>query len=268
MNIRTLLGTSLVALLPVLPVASALAANSLTVDYYTIGSGDKDANALGFGTVNNEVQSQLGPHGLPVLNTSAYGCTSNCFSLAPPTDVLSTGEITYWSPSLNNGAAGGTSDVTHTGTGTVTLPFNVPANFFPPNGTGGGDGGANGYQAATLTGTLNVPGTELISFQIGADDMAFAYLDGVNVCDLGGVHGNSPGSCVTPFNIAAGAHSLQVFFVDINQTQSGFYFDVNTQNVTVAPPIPAVPEPSTIALLGIGLAGLAAKARRRRRSPT
>ena len=264
MKIRTLLGTSLVALVPVMPLASALAANSLTIDYYTIGSADKDANNLGGGTVNNEVQSLLGPHGLPVLNTAAYGCASNCFALAPPTDVLATGEITYWSPALNNGAAGGSSDVTHTGGGTVTLPFNVPFNFFPPNGTGGGDGGANGYQAATLSGTLNVPGTELISFSIGADDMAFAYLDGVNVCDLGGVHGDSPGACVTPFNIAAGAHSLQVFFVDINQVQSGFSFDVTTQDVTVVPPPPPIPEPSTMAMLGIGLLGLAAKVRRRK----
>ena len=157
---------------------------------------------------------------------------------------------------MNNGGAGGTSDVTQTGSNVVNLPFNVPANFFPPNGTGSGDGGANGFQAATLTGTLNVtnPGGEQISFSIGADDMAFAYLDGKVVCDLGGIHADSPGTCVTPFNIAAGAHNLQVFFVDLNTVQSGLTFDVTTQDVTVTP----VPEPSTWLLMGMGLFGVLA----------
>jgi hypothetical protein len=251
---------SAAAVLSVLPVSSAYAVDTVTITYFTIGSNDQDANHLGSGTVDNEVQNALGPNGLPVLNTTAFGCTSNCFTLAGPNDVLASGEITYWSPSLNNGGAGGTSDVTQTGTATVALPFNVPSNFFPPNGTGGGDGGNNGYLAATLTGTLNVPNPELVSFSIGADDMAFAYLDGSVVCDLGGIHADSVGSCVTPFTISAGAHNLQVFFVDMNQVQSGFTFDVTTQDVTVNPP---VPEPSTWLLMGMGLFGVLAVARRR-----
>jgi hypothetical protein len=264
MNMRTFLGTASTVLVSVLlPMSAAHAVDTVTINYFTIGSSDQDANHLGFGTVNNEVQSLLGPNGLPVLNTPAYGCAAGCFSLVAPKDVLpTTGEITYWSPSLNNGGAGGTSDVTATSSATVPLPFNVPSNFFPPNGTGSGDGGDHGYQAATLTGMLNVPGTELVSFSIGADDMAFAYLDGVNVCDLGGVHASSPGTCVTPFDISAGNHYLQVFFVDINQVQSGFSFDVTTQGVTV---VPSVPEPSTFALMGIGMVGLLAMARRRQR---
>ena len=263
MNIRKLFGAAAAVLVPaLLPVSSAYALDTVTINYFTIGSGDKDANHLGFGTVDNEVQSLLGPNGLPVLNTPAFGCLSDCFSLAPPTDVLATGEITYWSPTLNNGGAGGTSDVTATGSAVVALPFNVPSNFFPPNGSGGGDGGNNGYLAATLSGTLNVPSTELISFSIGADDMAFAYLDGVNVCDLGGVHADTAGSCVTPFDISAGSHSLQVFFVDINQVQSGLTFGVTTQDVTVQPP---VPEPSTYVLMAVGVFGVLAIARRRQR---
>jgi hypothetical protein len=263
MKMGSLLGAVAGALVSaLLPVSSAYAVDTVTINYFTIASGDQDANHLGFGTVSNEVQSLLGPNGLPVLNTPAFGCASDCFGLAAPMDVLATtGEITYWSPSLNNGGAGGTSDVTLTSSATVTLPFNRPSNFFPPNGTGSNDGPPNGYQAATLTGTLTAPGTELISFSIGADDMAFAYLDGVNVCDLGGVHGDSPGTCVTPFDISAGSHLLQVFFVDINQVQSGLSFDVTTQGVTVVPP--PVPEPSTTVLMGIGLFGVLAMVRRR-----
>lgn len=269
MSIRRELLTSL--LLAVIGPAGIACGNTLNIDYYTIAASDQDANHLAGGNFDNEVQNALGPHGLPVLNTAAFGCTSNCFPYNPgggaPADVLADGEITYWSPTLNNGGAGGTSDVTLTGSQTVNLPFNVPANFFPPNGTGSGDGPGNGYQAAVLTGTLDAPSTESISFSIGADDMAFAFLDGKEVCDLGGVHGSSAGTCVSPFDISAGAHDLDVFFVDINQVQSGLSFDVITSGVTTSGGGSTAPEPSSFYLAGIGLAMLLVVQQRRRRKP-
>lgn len=225
-------------------------ADTMQITYYTISSADPDGGNLSFGSVNNEVQNMLGPDGLPVLNTRAFGCTSDCFSLpSGPTNLTATGEITYWSSSLNH-------FVTQTGTGVVSLPFTVLSNFFPPNGSGSADGGSNGYQAAVLSGNLIVPAntSEIASFTIGADDMAFAYLDGHIVCDLGGIHGTLPGSCATA-TLGPGSHPLEVFFVDINQREAGLFFGVAPS------PISTTPEPATLTLVALGLAAAFAKRR-------
>jgi len=256
-RLKLLAGSLMLSLMPV--VASH--AGSLNITYFTIATNNPDVNHLAGGTTNNEVQNFLGPDGLPVLNTAQYGCVSNCYNpagapgtpLVGPANNLNVitggagaGEITYWSPGLNN-------TVTQTGTGIITLPFNVPFNFFPPNGTGGSD--ANGFQAAIISGNLTVPNnvsSETISFNIGADDMAFAYLDNQIVCDLGGVHGDSAGTCISAV-VGPGSHALEVFFVDVNQVQSALTFGVNTTNI-VETPNGSVPEPGTLALTGLCLA--------------
>jgi len=245
----------------VVPPANA---DSITITYYTISGSDPDANNLSFGSFNNEVQNALGPNGLPVLNTPAYGCTKNCISSAftLPSNLDSYGEITYWDPTLN-------PYVTETGVANVSLPFNVTSNFFPPNGTGSQDGPTAGYQAALLSGNLIVPAntTEYISFNIGADDLAFAYLDGQAVCDLGGVHVDSVGTCITPTEIGPGTHLLELFYADINVSQASLQFAVNTSDVVVTPDAPDVPEPSSLGLAIPGLVLLFCAVRRSRGNP-
>jgi hypothetical protein len=251
----------LAALVLALAPVAARADIIMDVSYYTIGESDQDMGDLGSGVYNNEVQSQLGSNGLPVLNTSTYGCTSGCFTDSPfPADVTSDGQITWWSPSLNNGGAGGASDVTLDSTGTVDLgPTNSYSNgnFYPPNGTGPDD--ASGFQAAVFSTVLDVPEEESIAFTIGADDVAFLYLNGQIACDLGGVHGDSPGTCTSGI-LQPGDNTLEIFYADLEQTGAALTFSVNTEGITGAPA--PVPEPGTLPLLGAGLFALSFVRRR------
>jgi len=253
---RNLILLMAVAAMALAPFATAQSTITMSATYYTIGASDQDMGHLAVGVFTNEVQSTLGADGLPVLNTAAYGCSSGCFTNTPlPADLTASGEIAWWSPSLNKGGSGGASDVVQTGTGTITLPYNN-AVFFPPNGTGANDG--SGYQAAVFSTTLYVPTSEPISFNVGADDSAFVYLDGKAVCQVGGVHINAPGTCTTS-TLAAGSHTLQVFYSDLEQSYAALTFGITTSGITNTPPatIPTLSEWGLLLLAGL-LAGAAA----------
>ncbi len=242
-----------VAGLSLLALPVAVRASQLNVTYFTVANGDKDAGTLCCGVSNNEVLPNLGPNGLPVLNPAMTG--------APiPTDIDADGELTYWSPTLNNGGSGGTSDVVQTGTGVVSLPY-VNNTFFTPNGTGSHDGSPNGFQAAYFYGTLNAPTSETISFSVSSDDNAFVYLDGTVVCDDGGVHAGAAVPCTTS-TVSAGNHTLQIFYDDLDPVAAELDFSITTVGVTTSGNV--VPEPGTWALLGTGLLVLLFAARHKR----
>lgn len=250
---RNLIAPVALAALALSPFAASAGTVTMSVTYYTIAENDRDMVHLAQGIFNNEVQSSLGPHGLPVLNTAAYGCVSGCFTNLPlPADLTASGEITWWSPALNNGGSGAVSDVVETGTGTITLPY-AHTQFYPPNGSGPND--TSGFQAAVFSTTLSVPSAGPITFTIGADDVAFMYLDGTIVCDLGGVHGSTPLTC-TSGALSAGSHTLQLFYSDLNPPNATLNFSITTSGITGTPVPPGTPAPPSILLTLAGLAGM------------
>jgi fibro-slime domain-containing protein len=267
---RSFVGLGATTLL--LGMISAASAQTLTATWYTVSSSDPDRPFpySGGGIASNEVLTALGPDNLPEYN-SAYG--------GPPiTDLFTHGsvqEITWWSPAHG-------PNVTATGTSTVTLPINFPCTspsncVFPPNGGGSSDGGTSGYQSAVFSATLTPKTTESVSFSIGADDVAFAYLNGQIVCDLGGVHPDAPGTCTTGVLTAGTANSLEIFYADLRPAAAAFSFSIETTNVSTCPPgttgptctpvtTTGVPEPATLGLMGLGFAALGWGRRRRIRT--
>ena len=246
---------SLIAVLAGVVATPALAADTFTINYFTIAGtyapgddGDPDFNTIGCCTQTyyDEVKTTLGSLGLPVYNNA---------SAAPHIhDTTADGEITWWSPLLN-------SHVKFTGTATVSSPF-ANYNFYQPNGTGNNDN--NGFQGATISGQFNLTAPEAVTFSFGADDDAFLALDKTVIAQEGGIHGVSAAP-VTTSTLAPGVHNFTLFYVDRNVSGAGLYFNVDTADISVTPPTPGVPEPSTWAMVLVGFAGIGTSMRRSRR---
>ena len=108
--------------------------------------------------------------------------------------------------------------------------------------------------------TLNVAVDGTYTFHLGSDEGALVFVDGNLLIDRGGPHG--PTFTDGTLFLAAGAHPVEVQFFECCGGPTGLDFVIPLGTGIVTPGTPTIPEPGTLSLIALVLAGMGFARRR------
>ena len=220
-------------------------ASSVTATYNTLTAANPDVEGAITGVVTGLVQSTLGPDGLPVEFNSGRPATSTL-------RASSCGGRQFHR--LNSVVIAGTTYTYQSRNFAVRHQQQLLSRW-----SEWVQRRRHRLHLGRAPGQFVTPAGGSVTFSLGSDDDAWVFLNGQLVVDNGGVHALATARLRD--DLEPGTNTVEVFMADRHVVQAGLYFDAD---VTLNP---AVPEPSTWAMMlcgfaGLGFVGYRARARR------